>query len=427
MHNQICNESQNVQMTKSFVTIVTVFILFYTFFYNYFGAYLAGFAVGSGVFILSPLTFFLIRKQKVRLAQFLFIASCNYYIFVTNLGLSNLAFAHYYYLPAALIGLLLSNFKDRSLIIFSILIAYLCFLMQKTIGIQLVPQNWIVTPPISPEVFEYVNFTGSFSITLLFTRSFYNTITNLTQQMITQKSQHHQLLEIERAKAIHNSKLALLGEMAAGIAHEVNNPLTIISGNISLLISRTDDPYFLTKFESIQKSIHRTFRIVNGLKKFSRTTDKTTRQKTNIKNIINESIELLEHKLKQNQIHLTVECPEELLIVCDEIEIQQVIVNIISNAADAIHSQLDKWIHIVVKNNNQRIHILITDSGTGISKEIGEKIFMPFFTTKEVGQGTGLGLSICKGIIEDHQGTISLVDNAKNTTFLIQLPIISEN
>ena len=167
MQNQNHNESQNIQLTKNFVSIVTVFILFYTIFYNYFGAYLAGFAVGSGVFVLSPLTFFLIHKQQVRLAQFLFIASCNYYIFVTNLGLSNLAFAHYYYLPAALIGLLLSNFNDRILIIFSITIAYVCFIIQKLIGVDLVPQDWIVTPPVSPDVFEYVNYTGSFAITLI--------------------------------------------------------------------------------------------------------------------------------------------------------------------------------------------------------------------------------------------------------------------
>ncbi len=426
MQNQNHNESQNIQLTKNFVSIVTVFILFYTIFYNYFGAYLAGFAVGSGVFVLSPLTFFLIHKQQVRLAQFLFIASCNYYIFVTNLGLSNLAFAHYYYLPAALIGLLLSNFNDRILIIFSITIAYVCFIIQKLIGVDLVPQDWIVTPPVSPDVFEYVNYTGSFAITLFFTRSFYQTITQLTQQMIVQSQQHHQQLEIERAKAIHNSKLALLGEMAAGIAHEVNNPLTIISGNISLLNSRTEDPYILNKFESIQKSIQRTFRIVNGLRKFSRTTNKTTHQKANTKKIILESIELLEHKFKQNQISIKVECPEDDFIICDEIEIQQVLVNLVSNSADAIQSQKDKWIRIEVKNNQHFTQIAIIDSGTGISKEVGEKIFLPFFTTKEVGQGTGLGLSICKGIIEDHGGNIRLLENATNTTFLIELPIFNE-
>lgn len=187
---------KNEQLTKNFVIIVTAFILFYTVFYNYFGAYLAGFAVGTGVFILSPLTFFLIRKKQTRAAQFLFIASCNYYIFVTNLGLSNLAFAHYYYLPAALIGLLLSDFKDRGLIVFSISTAYLCFLLQHLVGTNLVPQSWIVNPPVDPEIFEYVNYTGSFAITLLFTRSFYKTITELTQQMIKQAKNHHEQMEL---------------------------------------------------------------------------------------------------------------------------------------------------------------------------------------------------------------------------------------
>ena len=106
-----------------------------------------------------------------------------------------------------------------------------------------------------------------------------------------------------------------------------------------------------------------------------------------------------------------------------DIEVQQVFVNLVSNSADAIQLLNEKWIQIQAQIENEFVIIKFCDSGTGIDKQVGEKLFLPFFTTKEVGQGTGLGLSICKGIIEDHGGKIELLENTKNTTFQIQLPV----
>lgn len=105
-------------------------------------------------------------------------------------------------------------------------------------------------------------------------------------------------------------------------------------------------------------------------------------------------------------------------------QLSQVILNLISNAVDAIMHQPEKWVELKITLQNEMIIFSVTDSGNGIPKEVAEKIMQPFFTTKEIGKGTGLGLSISKGIVEDHQGKFYYDENCKNTRFCVEIPII---
>lgn len=230
-------------------------------------------------------------------------------------------------------------------------------------------------------------------------------------------------LEIERAKATHSAKLASLGEMSAGVAHEINNPLAIIAGNLSLLPKFKDTPEkFESKIEAIKKSVNRIDKIVKGLKKFSRTSDGIVRREENLQSIVGEALLLTESNAKKNNVEIILQVPSDAKIICDPVEIEQVLINLVNNAIDAVASEFDKWVQITCVDDGSKVILQVIDSGPGISDDIEVKLFQPFFTTKSVGHGTGLGLSIVKGILDQHKATIMLNKSVSNTCFEIQFP-----
>lgn len=231
-------------------------------------------------------------------------------------------------------------------------------------------------------------------------------------------------LERKRKETIQAAKLASIGEMTAGIAHEINNPIMIIFGSLKSI-----KKYLLTdivKVEQnilkIEKQINRIDRIIKGLKAFSRDTSYENFQPTEVDKIINDSIELIQSEIFANDIKIQIiDDLRNKTIECNEIQIEQVIINIIKNSIDAISGKVERWINIHLYNRNGAVIIRIVDSGNGIPESIRNKIMNPFFTTKEVGKGTGLGLSISQGIIASHGGKIYLDESERNTCFVIEL------
>jgi PAS domain S-box-containing protein len=231
-------------------------------------------------------------------------------------------------------------------------------------------------------------------------------------------------LELERTKSLRNAKLASLGEMSAGIAHEINNPLAIISGAVGLLPRYLNNPEKqAAKIESIQKACDRIARIVSGLRKFSRTGDKSNFEVHNLNAIVAEAIALSEMKSTRNSTPVTLEGLENVPVFCDEVEIGQVLINLINNAIDAVKERPEKWVKVAVAQEPQCAILRVTDSGPGIPEPVRNRLFDPFFTTKEIGEGTGLGLSISKGILDEHKATISVVTECSNTCFEIRFPM----
>lgn len=243
------------------------------------------------------------------------------------------------------------------------------------------------------------------------------------QREIEEREKAQQTTVNYQKKMMSSSKWITLGEMAAGIAHEINNPLMVIKGNAQIIKKRKiqeDLSPYLTK---IEKTVDRICEIIISLKKVSRNSSLDPFQPTNLSELISESITLCNDKLKFSNIHVSINCSPEISIECHYTEISQVILNLVNNSIDAISELDDKWINFEAKQTHGFLKILITDSGTQLTGEAKKKVFEPFFTTKAIGKGTGLGMSISKEIIEQHYGSIFINEQSKNTQFIISLPI----
>lgn len=237
----------------------------------------------------------------------------------------------------------------------------------------------------------------------------------------------------ETAKSIHSSRLASLGEMASGIAHEVNNPLAIIQGSIEHL-ERTlpQDLSMEKRVQSlslkIKKSVGRIENIVKGLRSFSNQSDLNPMLPVSSRTIIQDTLDFCAEKFRINGIEIKTEHIEECNVRCRPVQISQILINLLNNAYDAIelNNPEKKQITILCKKMNSDFLIYVSNSGPLMFSGIKDKIFQPFFTTKEIGKGTGLGLSISKNIAEHHRGELSFVEGQPETTFCLKLPIYFE-
>jgi two-component system NtrC family sensor kinase len=255
----------------------------------------------------------------------------------------------------------------------------------------------------------------------------------------TSRAMMKELEEMERKKAasedlvIQSSKMAALGKMAAGIAHEINNPLAVIGEKAGWMkdLLRKEDLAHSTNFQEfadsvgkIEHHINRAKKITHRLLSFGRRMEPVT-ERVDINHTLEETIEFLLNEARYRNIEIQTEFDAELpQITSDSAQLQQVFLNIINNGIDAI----GKNGFIYIKTNhlakNNRVAIEITDNGPGIPKQMLDKIFDPFFTTKEVGRGTGLGLSISYSIVEKLGGRMMVAsEEGKGSTFTIYLPV----
>ena len=222
-----------------------------------------------------------------------------------------------------------------------------------------------------------------------------------------------------------SEKMASIGLLAAGVAHEVNTPLTGISSFTQMLLqgAEPDDPR--TKvLEKIERQTFRAAKIVNGLLNLARPAQ-TDSSAVDVNAVINDVLALLEHQLRTGRIQVRKELnPTPLLVQGIEYKLQQVFLNLFLNARDAMPR--GGWLTIVTKDGDGGAAIEIADTGSGIPPEQLSRIYDPFFTTKEIGKGTGLGLSITYGIVQEHGGTITCDSSlGQGTRFVLSLPVAS--
>ncbi len=234
------------------------------------------------------------------------------------------------------------------------------------------------------------------------------------------------LFDRQQERIIEKSRVSEFIEMASNIAHEINNPMMIVSSNAELLRDLAIDgtvtfAEVVRIAEQIQKMAFRITKIVQSLHSFAQGNEDEPMQKVEIRAIIEETIEICRERFSKNSTQLKVTVPNEIIEVeCRSIQISQVLLNILNNAFDAIESLNERWVHLEVKSCDRELEISITDSGHGVPVELREKILKPFFSNKPVGHGIGLSLS--KRIVESHEGSLILDSDYPNTRFLIRIP-----
>jgi two-component system NtrC family sensor kinase len=257
--------------------------------------------------------------------------------------------------------------------------------------------------------------------------------------VFTTRSMMQELIEVERQKAlsddlvIQSSKMAALGKMAAGIAHEINNPLAVIgekAGWVKDLLRKEDISQspnfqeFADAMNKIEYHINRAKKVTHRLLGFARRMEPVM-EKVDLNQILRESVDFLENEARYRNINFQMDfAPDLPTTVSDSSQLQQVFLNILNNAIDAIGKDGQIVIKTGYSSQTQRLATEIADNGPGIPKDMVNKIFDPFFTTKEVGKGTGLGLSITYSIVEKLGGRIMVAsEEGKGTTFTIYLPV----
>lgn len=274
-------------------------------------------------------------------------------------------------------------------------------------------KKWVRTigKPVSNEEGKIVKIKGTF-------------------QDITERKMLAEKLEEQRRITQHQTKLASIGQLAAGVGHEINNPLAIIKGYLSALeddlqSGHVNHDEFLRMLKKINNASDRIVNIVKGLRTFSRS-DANQLGHFNFKDAVDETVNLLQEIYQKEGIIFAFHSDSKNLlnVYGNKGRIEQVIVNLLSNAKDATEGLEKRLIEISVEESSGRAKLTIKDNGKGIPDHIKEKIFDPFFTTKDVNKGTGIGLSILTSIIKEHDGEVYFTSEpGLGTSFIVEIPL----
>ncbi len=236
---------------------------------------------------------------------------------------------------------------------------------------------------------------------------------------------------------IRSEKLVALGELSAGVAHEIKNPINIISTSVQLLMMDNErDKETLESYNTIMEQIHRTTKIIDNLREFARKRAPEIK-KTELNSFIEKTISLVEYEMKTENIEIIRSLnPSSLYVNVDQDQLAQVFLNIVNNSRHSMHEKQRKcsyeelsergWkgeLQISTWKDGKFVKIRFKDNGTGIERDKVMYIFDPFFTTKKEGEGTGLGLSIAYGIIQNHSGDIKVEHEKEGVSFIVKLPL----
>jgi len=249
------------------------------------------------------------------------------------------------------------------------------------------------------------------------------------RETTAEMQRREQELRDKQEQLVQAAKLATLGELTTGVAHELNNPLNntalFVANAIDLIeLGVTDKPQILKELRQAMQQVWKATQIITHLRTFGRAAP-ASREPIALRAVIEGALSLVQEQLRLHEIEVTIDLGrEEPVIVGNPIQLEQVFINLLTNARDAVLDSPRKAIRISASVGSTSVEIAFVDTGHGIPSGLERRVFDPFFTTKEVGKGTGLGLSITYGIVKEHGGTIAVESTpSEGTTFLIELPL----
>jgi C4-dicarboxylate-specific signal transduction histidine kinase len=253
-----------------------------------------------------------------------------------------------------------------------------------------------------------------------------------TTQVMERREQE---LRDKQEQLVQAGKLATLGELTTGVAHELNNPLNNIGLYVGNVIDRIHMGELPTEsaradLEKAMEQVRKATEIISHLRTFGRAAP-VTFEAVDVDEVIERALSLMQEQLRLRAIDVDLDlCPDELVVHGNPIQLEQVFINLLTNARDALTEvpEARKKIRIASSLDGDGIRIVFEDTGPGIPTEIAKRVFDPFFTTKEVGAGTGLGLSITYSIVKEHGGDISLSKTpGGGATFTVEVPVFGDD
>lgn len=246
---------------------------------------------------------------------------------------------------------------------------------------------------------------------------------------ITERKNIQQELEDQRVRMIFAEKMASLGELTAGISHELATPIAAIQGRAELLghFAEHDQSAIL---EHVRKTVGSILTMTDRMQCILRSMRSLARNggadpffPIPIFQLIKNTVDFGAEKFRRRGISIEVRpFDESVMVSCRESEIMQILINLLNNACDAIQDLDERWIQVEAREDGEGVKILVTDSGRGLSEDLRQKLFTPFFTTKDVGKGTGLGLNISRKLARQHGGDLGVDELCPNTCFVLRIP-----
>lgn len=256
---------------------------------------------------------------------------------------------------------------------------------------------------------------------------------NLVSKLEKQNQDLSDKVKEQSGQVVQSAKMAALGEMAGGIAHEINNPMHIIHGRAELLQEMIADPAPVDKekakaaLDRISTMVFRVSKIIKVMRQISRKSDAEPMAKTSLKSVVDDAMDLLLERLKIAGVGFKNEITEDIQVNGIPSALSQVVLNLVGNSKDAVSGKDDAWVKIDLKRVDGKVRLTVIDSGKALDPELAKKIMQPFFTTKEVGKGTGLGLSISKTIMQNHGGDLYFEDREGHTSFVMEFPEMKQS
>lgn len=359
--------------------------------------------------------YFLVRKGFVLPGKMLGFLLANVTIFLTGDAVGPEARVHYFQLIAGVLPFLAFAREDLRFMLLSSAGGVLGWLLG-----YLVPAHSVM--PACPHP-EYYTPWLAIVITPFFIMAIILQTYNLFHQQLA-------LTEKQAKELINSNRMAAIGSMSAGIAHEVNSPLAIITVHTAAVRMELQNPEFdraraEKRLETVERTVTRISKITGALLAFARF-DRGSgvgRREARVRETIEAARELVSEKFSVDGVELRVRECEPVTLSIDETHLSQILLNLLINASDAVAPLPERWVEVSGHREGDSYHLIVRDSGKGIPSSVAEKMMEPFFTTKELGKGTGLGLSISKGFAEACGGGLAYSLQEGHTAFVARFPL----